>query len=83
MRDGETGLSVPYGDIMAIKGAIERVLSDLELRENLRANGRAMVVGDGPFTFGQFTRRCAGVFEVAAPMPSERGVMPQQRDSAA
>jgi phosphatidyl-myo-inositol dimannoside synthase len=83
VRDGETGLSVPYGDTMAIKGAIERVLSDLELREHLRANGRAMVVGDGPFTFRQFTRRCADVFEVAAPMPSERGVMPQQRDSAA
>jgi phosphatidylinositol alpha-1,6-mannosyltransferase len=64
VRDGETGLSVRFGDTVAIKGAIERIQSDGDLRERVRANGRSLVVEDGPFTFTGFTRRCAEVFEV-------------------
>jgi glycosyltransferase involved in cell wall biosynthesis len=64
VRDGETGLSVRFGDTIAIKEAIERMQSDGDLREHVRANGRSLVVEDGPFTFAGFTRRCAEVFEV-------------------
>jgi phosphatidylinositol alpha-1,6-mannosyltransferase len=64
VRDGDTGLSVRFGDTIAIKEAIERMQSDSGLREHVRANGRSLVVEDGPFTFAGFTRRCAEVFEV-------------------
>jgi glycosyltransferase involved in cell wall biosynthesis len=64
VQDGITGLTVRFGDTVAIKEAIERIVSDSELRERLRASGRSMVVEDGPFTFSRFTRRCAEVFEM-------------------
>jgi glycosyltransferase involved in cell wall biosynthesis len=66
VRDGETGLAVRYGDTIAIRAAIERLVSDRALRARLRANGRALVIGDGPFTFAGFRRRCAEVFGVEA-----------------
>jgi glycosyltransferase involved in cell wall biosynthesis len=64
VRDGDTGLSVRFGDTIAIKEAIERIGSDAALREHLRANGRSLVVDGGPFTFAGFTQRCAQVFEL-------------------
>jgi phosphatidylinositol alpha-1,6-mannosyltransferase len=64
VRDGETGLSVRFGDTIAIKEAIERISDDIPLREHVRAAGRSMVVEGGPFTFAGFTCRCAEVFEV-------------------
>jgi glycosyltransferase involved in cell wall biosynthesis len=64
VQDGNTGLTVEFGDTIAIKGAIERIVADTELREHLRANGRSTVVEGGPFTFSRFTRRCAEVFEM-------------------
>jgi phosphatidyl-myo-inositol dimannoside synthase len=62
VRDGETGLSIRFGDTIAIKEAIERVRCDSGLREHLRGAGRAQVTGDGPFTFSSFQRRCADTF---------------------
>jgi phosphatidylinositol alpha-1,6-mannosyltransferase len=64
VRDGDTGISVRFGDAIAIKEAIERIGSDTALREHLRANGRSLVVDGGPFTFARFTQRCAEVFEL-------------------
>jgi glycosyltransferase involved in cell wall biosynthesis len=64
VRDGETGLSVRFGDTIAIKEAIERIASDVQLREHLRASARSLVIEGGPFTFTGFTRRCAEVFEI-------------------
>jgi len=64
VRDGDTGLSVRFGDTIAIKEAIERIGSDSALREHLRANGRSLVVDGGPFTFARFTQRCSQVFEL-------------------
>jgi glycosyltransferase involved in cell wall biosynthesis len=64
VRDGDTGLAVRFGDTIAIKKAIERIVSDTRLREHVCANGHALVVEGGPFTFAGFTRRCADVFEV-------------------
>ncbi len=61
VRDGDTGIAVPFGDTIAIKEAIERIRSDAALRTRLRANGRSMVVDGGPFTFARFTERCADV----------------------
>lgn len=61
VRDGDTGIVVPFGDTIAIKEAIERIIADAGLRTRLRANGRSMVVDGGPFTFARFTDRCADV----------------------
>lgn len=64
VRDGETGISVDFGDVIAVKRAIESLALDDALRERLRANGRMMVTEGGPFTFPSFTRRCAEVFAI-------------------
>jgi phosphatidyl-myo-inositol dimannoside synthase len=62
VRDGETGLTVPFGDVGAIRRAIELIISDPGLRQRLRSRGRALVVEGGPFTFKTFLGRCAEVF---------------------
>ncbi len=41
VKDGETGLLVPHGDVAALAGAIGRVLSDPALRGRLETAGRA------------------------------------------
>ena len=58
VKDGETGLLVPYGDSVSLRAAIERVCEDSALRERLQANGRSTVTADGVFTFERFTQRC-------------------------
>jgi phosphatidylinositol alpha-1,6-mannosyltransferase len=65
VRDGDTGVLIRFGDVIAIKEAIERIQSNSSLRELLRANGRAQVIGAGPFTFSRFRQRCAEVFKGA------------------
>jgi glycosyltransferase involved in cell wall biosynthesis len=40
VRDGETGLLVPYGDQPALAAALVRILADGPLRERLAAGGR-------------------------------------------
>jgi glycosyltransferase involved in cell wall biosynthesis len=65
IRDGETGLLVDFGDTIALRDRIERVVRDQPLRERLRLNGRISVTDGGPFTFDSFTRRCAQAFEVS------------------
>jgi glycosyltransferase involved in cell wall biosynthesis len=64
VQDGETGLSVRFGDSIAIKEAIERITGDIPLRERVCAAGRSTVIEGGSFTFAGFTRRCAEVFEI-------------------
>jgi phosphatidylinositol alpha-1,6-mannosyltransferase len=65
VRNGESGIAVRFGDTIAIKEAIERIGSDIALREHMCANAQSLVVNDGPFTFARFTQRCAAVFELS------------------
>jgi phosphatidylinositol alpha-1,6-mannosyltransferase len=67
VKDGDTGLTVPFGDTLAIKHAIERMMADPQLREHLRTNGVALVCDDGPFTFARFTQRWADILDVGEP----------------
>jgi glycosyltransferase involved in cell wall biosynthesis len=64
VRDGDTGLLVRFGDSVALKQAIERLMSDAYLRARLRERGRAMVVGDGQFTFSRFVSRSAKILGI-------------------
>jgi phosphatidylinositol alpha-1,6-mannosyltransferase len=64
VKHGDTGLTVPFGDTLAIKQAIERMVADPHLREHLRANGLALVREGGPFTFARFTQRWADILDV-------------------
>jgi hypothetical protein len=41
MKDGETALVVPDGDVAMLAQAIERILTDSELKEKIRRNGMA------------------------------------------
>jgi glycosyltransferase involved in cell wall biosynthesis len=59
VTDGETGLTIAYGDVVGLRDALERLLADESLANRLRSNGLQCVTGSGPFTFDQFTRRCA------------------------
>jgi phosphatidylinositol alpha-1,6-mannosyltransferase len=67
VKHDETGLTVPFGDTLAIKQAIERMGADPQLRERLRANGLALVCDGGPFTFARFTQRWADILDVGEP----------------
>jgi glycosyltransferase involved in cell wall biosynthesis len=42
VRDGESGLQVPFGDVPALGAAIDRLVHDDELRERLSRDGRAL-----------------------------------------
>jgi glycosyltransferase involved in cell wall biosynthesis len=66
VRDGETGMTVRFGDVIALKEAIERLGSDQPLRERLCSGARTLVSAGGPFTFAAFTRRLGAAFQVAA-----------------
>jgi glycosyltransferase involved in cell wall biosynthesis len=65
VQDQETGLLVRFGDAVAIKNAIQRLQKEPELRDRLRAAGRATVTNRGEFTFTRFTERCAKALELA------------------
>jgi glycosyltransferase involved in cell wall biosynthesis len=59
VQDGETGLLVAFGDVVALKEAVDRLLSTPALRQQLRERARANVTGEGPFTFHAFVQRCS------------------------
>jgi glycosyltransferase involved in cell wall biosynthesis len=43
VADGETGLSVPPGNVDALREALERLLADRDLRDRLGTNARERV----------------------------------------
>ncbi len=69
VRNEETGLTVGYGDTVALARAIERMLTDTALRARLREVGRATVLGRGRFTVHAYTERLAQIFGVPSPQP--------------
>jgi glycosyltransferase involved in cell wall biosynthesis len=66
VRDGETGLAVRFGDVIAIKDAIARLSAEPELRARIRDGGRSLVYDEGAFTFERFVERSAEAFGIPA-----------------
>jgi len=46
VEDGESGLLVPPGDVVALRAALARVLGDPEMRARMGEAGRARVVDE-------------------------------------
>src|SRR5262249_20416434 len=67
IRDGETGLMVDYGDVVGLARAMDRIIADRALAENLRRAARALVTFDGCFTAAAFTRRLGALLATEAP----------------
>jgi glycosyltransferase involved in cell wall biosynthesis len=63
VEDGRTGLLVAFGDVVGLKGAIERVLGDAGLLRRLVEQARSTVTGSGVFTFEAFVARCGNLLE--------------------
>jgi rhamnosyl/mannosyltransferase len=59
-RDEETGLTVPPGNVDALRDALRRLLADEGLRARLGAAGKARVLSD--FTVEQMGRRATAVY---------------------
>jgi phosphatidylinositol alpha-1,6-mannosyltransferase len=66
----QTGLLVPYGDSVALKLAIDRVVADTAFNHQMAMAGRATVTGDGAFTFQSYVARLARALNIHAPMAS-------------
>lgn len=45
IKDGETGLVFPYGDVEAIRGALRKLMDDAALRARLAENGKRLLAG--------------------------------------
>lgn len=58
---GETGLLVPPGDVIALAGALERLIGDKELRGRMGAAGRELVLKK--FTQAQINVQTVAVYE--------------------
>lgn len=68
VQDEHTGLLVPYGDTVALKNAMRRLVLDTALCDCLRVEARRMVNGEGQFTFGAYVRRLGTILGVQIPV---------------
>jgi glycosyltransferase involved in cell wall biosynthesis len=46
VRDGENGFMVPIGDVEALGAALERLVTDRQLRARMGERGRQLAVSD-------------------------------------
>jgi rhamnosyl/mannosyltransferase len=67
-QDGKTGLVVPAGDAAALRAAITRLISDVDLRARLGAAGRARV--EAEFTLERLRERLRLFYEEMSLLPS-------------
>src|SRR5262249_9593655 len=74
VRDGETGLLVPAGNVAALAAAMGRVLEDTTLRERL---GRAAIDWAARFTWDAAADAISGLIDAA------RGLAPRAAEAVA
>jgi len=70
VTDGKSGLLVDFGDVVALRLALDRALSDEALRQRLRQGGNELVSGEGSFTFAAFRKRAAVLLGLSPPVAS-------------
>jgi glycosyltransferase involved in cell wall biosynthesis len=68
VQHDHTGLLVPYGDSVALKNAMNRLVLDTALCDWLRVEASRMVNAEGQFTFGAYVRRLAMILGVQIPV---------------
>jgi phosphatidylinositol alpha-1,6-mannosyltransferase len=68
VRHEHTGLLVPYGDSVALKNAMNRLVHDTALCDRLRVEASRMVNAEGQFTFGAYVRRLAMILGAESPV---------------
>ncbi len=86
VKHESSGLLVPYGDAVALRRAMDRLLFDTEICDRIRTVAGGTVSGEGCFTFHAYVRRLAGIFGVPAPAADSvnSAAVPQaDRDAAA
>jgi glycosyltransferase involved in cell wall biosynthesis len=71
VADGETGILVPPGDVVALRSALERLLGDRELRQRLGAAGRRRAAKE--FSWDRVTRETVELYARYAGKKSGRG----------
>jgi glycosyltransferase involved in cell wall biosynthesis len=67
IQDGANGLLVPFGHVSSLAGAIERLLEDDQLSNELGERGHDLVVKR--FTWDAVYERCKRAFEIALGRP--------------
>ncbi|MGO9988392.1 MAG: glycosyltransferase [Steroidobacteraceae bacterium] len=67
VKHQETGLLVPFRDVIALATTLDGVLAGSLEFDRIRRNARLTVIGDGEFTFDAFVGRSARVLGVAPP----------------
>jgi glycosyltransferase involved in cell wall biosynthesis len=70
IADGEDGLLVPFGDLRALTGAIERLLADRALAHRLGASGRAKVTRE--LTWDAAYARVRALYAALVSLPSSK-----------
>jgi glycosyltransferase involved in cell wall biosynthesis len=71
VADGETGIHVPHGDVPALRAALERLLSDPELRRRMGEAGRRRAAER--FSWDAVTRATVGLYARYAGKNPARG----------
>ena len=74
VRDGETGLLVPPGDVAALTTALDRLAADPELRARLAAGARDRARA---YAWPQLAGRVAEVYRRAWAEEQPAGLVPQ------
>ena len=68
IRDGESGLLVPPGDVLALAAALRRVIADPQFRARLGAAGREAWERDYDLTV--YASRMRDIYDEVAPLPA-------------
>jgi glycosyltransferase involved in cell wall biosynthesis len=80
VNDGETGILVPPGEVVALRTALANLIDDDDLRARMGEAGRRMVRAEGKFTLAGLAERTEHVYcSWLAQRSSSRPALPRLR----